>query len=844
MMIESHKGETVAALRPIIAAFKEIGYQNKLIRSNYEFADFFEQTTFNRRIMLGVFGQEPLNYRSACFGVDIRKPETLREDSVKELRAFGSPVIFIIQNGKTQTWHNTGHRLIQKEEFKTEHLPNIIKSNKEAWKPEEMIRAKTGFKKPAPRQLDFIDAGLMPALEKEAFRKLDEIIRGILHVVEQAHLENKLKFDARKAFQVLFRFLTAKLIQDSPIPQSKNIDFKFPEHTLEIVSGYYGSSEKPLIKDMPKEILSCMSEEIGGIFSLKNISVDTLTYIYENTFVSEKSRKEMGIHSTPSYVAEYVLSQLPIEELPRNEWNFLDPTCGHGIFLIAAMRRMRELLPAGWSGSQRHKFFVDRLHGLEIDAFSIEVARMCLMLADFPESNSWDLYHGDVFSGKNLERNTAKTTILIGNPPFEKFFVNGTELPKPAHLLNRALPSMFKAGMIGMVLPRSFLDSQEYRSERAFLLKDFEILSLTVLPDKVFLHSDAETAILVAKKLKNKISNLTTYREVNDHHKDRFRLNAEVTWEDKIPQTYFSERQQNRFIVPVLRQLWDYLGTLPRLEDYAEIKIGVQYEAGAIKDRLHEVVQQKPFPGSKPGIYHATSAFRAFVAEDTVYLDTDEKLRRKRALGAWNLEWNRPKVVVPSLRTSRGPWRYAAAIDKNQRIVSRSFYAVWPKKEKISIELLAALLNSPIAQAFVYAHSFQRNIPARVYSSIPVPSNFENADFLIQSLVNKYITIQASEPEEAMKVLLQIDSEILKIYNLPPKLERQLLDLFWDDTRRRVPFEFKGYIPPENASWIPLHIFISAQYQSATPEKILRQIPDQPDENLIKYIKEIWQEIP
>jgi hypothetical protein len=586
MIIEPHKGDTAANLSPIIAAFKEIGYQNKLIRSDYEFADFFEQSTFTRRIMLGVFGQEPLNYRSACFGVDIRKPETVHEDSVNELRAFGSPVIFIIQNGITQTWHNTGHRLIQKEEFKTEHLPNIIKSNKAIWKPEEMIRAKTGFKTPGPRQLDFIDAGLMPALEKEASRKLDEIIRGILHVVEQAHLKNKVKFDAQKTFQVLFRFLTAKLIQDSPIPQSKDIDFKSPEQTLKIVSGYYGSSEKPLIKNTPKEILSCMSEEIGGIFSLKNISVDTLTYIYENTFVSEKSRKKMGIHSTPSYVAEYVVSQLPIEELPRKEWNFLDPTCGHGIFLIAAMRRMRELLPAGWSGKQRHNFFVNKLHGIEIDAFSIEVARMCLMLADFPESNSWDLHHGDIFSGKILEQNTAKTTILIGNPPFEKFSVNGTEIPKPVHLLNRALPAMSQAGMIGMVLPRSFLDGQDYRNERSTLLKDFEILSLTALPDKTFLHSGAETAILVAIKRKKKNGNLVTYRDVKDQHMERFRLKAEVTWEDKVPQTYFSEHQQNRLIVPVLREVWDYLAMLTKLEDYAKIKIGVQYEPKAVKDRL------------------------------------------------------------------------------------------------------------------------------------------------------------------------------------------------------------------------------------------------------------------
>ena len=497
-----------------------------------------------------------------------------------------------------------------------------------------MIRAKSGFKTPGPRQLDFIDLGLMPALELEASRKLDEIIRGILHVVEKAHSTNRIVFDAHKTFQVLFRFLTAKLIQDSPIPQSKDIDFKSPEQTLKIVSGYYGSSEKPLIEKIPKEILACMSSEIGGIFSLKNISVDTLTYIYENTFVTEKSRKEMGIHSTPSYVAGYVLSQLPIEELPRKQWNFLDPTCGHGIFLIAAMRRMRELLPTTWSGRQRHKFFVDKLHGIEIDAFSIEVARMCLMLADFPESNSWDLHHSDVFSGKILEQGTEKTNILIGNPPFEKFQVNGAERPKPAYLLSRALPALSQAGMIGMVLPRTFLDGQDYRNERDVLLKDFEILSLTALPDKTFLHSDAETAILVAKKQKKK-GNLLTYREVKDHHIERFRLNGDVTWEDEVQQSYFSDHQQKRLIVPVLKELWDYLYFLPKLKDHVEIQIGVQYEPAAIKNRLHEVVQKKFFPGSKPGIYHATEGFKAFVAEDTVFLDIDKNIKKETLHGIW-----------------------------------------------------------------------------------------------------------------------------------------------------------------------------------------------------------------
>ena len=137
MIIGPHAGDTTANLNPIIAAFKEIGYRDKLIQFDYEFADFFEKSVSTRQIKIGVFGQETLNYRSACFGVDVRKPEPFHEDLVSELRAFGSPVIFVVRNGMTRSWQNTGQRLIPRDEVKTEYLPNLIRENKEIWKPEK-----------------------------------------------------------------------------------------------------------------------------------------------------------------------------------------------------------------------------------------------------------------------------------------------------------------------------------------------------------------------------------------------------------------------------------------------------------------------------------------------------------------------------------------------------------------------------------------------------------------------------------------------------------------------------------------------------------------------------------
>ena len=55
--------------------------------------------------------------------------------------------------------------------------------------------------------------------------------------------------------------------------------------------------------------------------------------------------------------------------------------------------------------------------------------------------------------------------------------------------------------------------------------------------------------------------------------------------------------------------------------------------------------------------------------------------------------------------------------------------------------MLAALLNSPIAEAFTYAYSFQRDIPKRVYAAIPIPEISSDIKQIIDSLVYRYLEV-------------------------------------------------------------------------------------------------------
>ncbi len=820
-------------------AFIEIGYKRNLIQNNYKYADLFAHGVPVRTIERAVFAQSPFDYRSACFGIHIAEDNTPSDIITRRLKALGAPQIFIIRNGTTERWIITEKEAIFRDNYRTNNLPHVITQNRQKWNPETVLRAKSGFAQPEPIQLDFVDIGLLPALENEAANKIDSMLKVILNHAENDYKRQKISFDASTIFRIVFSLLAAKLLKDRDISNAANIDFSIPDSPLQVVYNHYGRSLKTTAQSIPAPTLKTISREIGESFSLRNISVDTLTYIYENTFVSPETRQNLGIHSTPSYVADYVLSQIPIEELPRTQWHVTDPMSGHSIFLIAAMRRMRDLLPRDWGGQQRHNFFAEHLHGVEIDAFSVEVGRMCMMLADFPEPNGWDLKEGDVFAGKTLEKIISKTTILVGNPPFEKIKDWRPETPKPKELLKRALPALANKSFIGLVLPRSFADGSDYKHERKFIFDNFELISLTTLPDRVFLHSDAETITIVARKNETRGSVQVLYKEVKDQQREEFRMKRRVSWEDKVPQSYFVSKMQNRMIVPLLREIWEELQGNLRFKAIADIKIGVQHRSHLGK-HLKEVYNLNPFPGSKPGICKVTSGFTQYAANDVVHISTNNKFRRFEDSEAWNLPWDKPKVIVPASRMSRGAWRYAAVVDKEKRIATRRFYAIWPKSEDFNVELLAALLNSPIAEAFVYAHSSKRDIPKWIYGEIPIPFQLQDAKQAIEMLVGEYLTCRGAE-NKAKKILLEIDAQILKLYNLPPRLERQLLNIFWGH-QRPVPFQFEGYIPLEIESWIPLHMYLSENYKEATQETILKKIPVIDDAAFIKYLKSLGRE--
>lgn len=67
----------------------------------------------------------------------------------------------------------------------------------------------------------------------------------------------------------------------------------------------------------------------------------------------------------------------------------------------------------------------------------------------------------------------------------------------------------------------------------------------------------------------------------------------------------------------------------------------------------------------------------------------------------YNYDWNKPKAVLNKSTRSRGQWRISAFPDTEGVAFYQTYIGVWPTTDDHDELLLAAILNSPIANAFV-----------------------------------------------------------------------------------------------------------------------------------------------
>jgi hypothetical protein len=138
----------------------------------------------------------------------------------------------------------------------------------------------------------------------------------------------------------------------------------------------------------------------------------------------------------------------------------------------------------------------------------------------------------------------------------------------------------------------------------------------------------------------------------------------------------------------------------------------------------------------------------------------------------------------------------------------------------------------------VYTHTLKRDILVGVMREMPVPHAQETDINRVVSAARNYLeaakqfdpSIKKGSPrqqpfgfaevpiagfdEASIHLLLKrLDAEVLRLYDLPARAERRLLDLFAGIKRPGVPGNFLGYYPEDFQPCVPLYAFLSDAYQ-------------------------------
>ncbi|MBQ6742094.1 MAG: N-6 DNA methylase [Bacteroidales bacterium] len=257
-------------------------------------------------------------------------------------------------------------------------------------------------------------------------------------------------------------------------------------------------------------------------------------------------KQEAGQFFTPIPIAEFILKSIPIEDIitekiKRREDDFLpyivDYSCGSGHFLTEAMNRVQEIIDnpefkstkltnaqknklSSWQNFNWAKEFV---YGIEDDYRLAKTTKVaCFMNGDGEANiiyaNGLDSFNSVNYKGRLLSSGTdnEKFDVVVANPPysvddFKNRLKNGdndfslyksTKKDKIECLfVERTGQLLCDDGVAGIILPSTFLITDDYIETRRYLLSNFLIMGICFLGQQTFAATQKSTCVLFLKKI-------------------------------------------------------------------------------------------------------------------------------------------------------------------------------------------------------------------------------------------------------------------------------------------------------------------------------------------------------
>jgi hypothetical protein len=839
--------QSAASLRPLL---EECGYTGARLQSKYKMG--------NVEIPLVGFATRERDMDSACIAVV--EGGSNPEAAVRSCYELAAPVVWVRHNGSVDWWiqrHGTPTRFDSKP---VAQFAALVRKYKDKLDPISIYQGRTLARINPDKQLDFVDAGLLPLRRGEEGQKLHATVESMIDATLKAMRRSNPGKDAlRDVFTSVFRMLAGKILKDKGIGDFVELDLTKPKAVLNAVASHYDTTNTtPSAPASGYAALKDAATLLADAGSFTVVSPESLAYVYEHTLVTKDLRKKLGIHATPPWLVDYMVWQLYdwVREIPVDDRHVFEPACGHAPFLLSMMRLLRMEMH-GRNDKTVHAYLKDHIHGVEIDDFAREIARLSLTLADIPNPNGWDLQSGDMYASDVLMLEAKRCRILLSNPPYEKFNAADkarcaeAKFPvtakKAVELVARIIDKLPVGGAFGLVVPQTVISGPEAKHIREFLLRECEIAEVCRFPGKVFKFAQIETAIILGRRNlpgTSSAMNRVRVRTVGERGIAAFQHNYAVDENTTATQRQLLDHPEFELKVPALNEVWERLKENPRVRNVALVGRGIEYKGTAARGGK-PVVSQSKRVGFMPGFSRVSRKQTVYSLPPSSWLATDAALignpRQGRATGT-------PQVLVNMGRTSRFHWRIKPLLDVAGLDVKNNFAIIRPKQASDGLYLWA-VLNSPIANAFVASRTMRKHNYEGILADVPLPFPSQHsidevvlAAQIYRDLASKReaevaekhkadvargqlfeapsLQVSVSPEAAVIDALINLDASVLRAYALPVRLERQLLDYFNGNIRAGVGCTFTGYYPAGFKSLVPLHKYISSGYRGSTVDQV------------------------
>lgn len=119
-----------------------------------------------------------------------------------------------------------------------------------------------------------------------------------------------------------------------------------------------------------KKVFRLIAQEISH-FDFENVDEDVLKGVYQE-LIDIDTRHSLGEYYTPDWLCERIVKEFEFKKTDK----ILDPACGSGSFLRAAIHRIRELNP-----DVTVEELNEQIYGIDIHPLSVQIAKTTLLLA-------------------------------------------------------------------------------------------------------------------------------------------------------------------------------------------------------------------------------------------------------------------------------------------------------------------------------------------------------------------------------------------------------------------------------------------------------------------------------